>query len=302
MTTSSLNELTFPEVLDNTIVSTFRSCEKKGYWSHHRNLSTNVENVHLISGAAFAKGLEITRKCYFIRGLPFEESLLRGAAALVAEYGDYKPHERYSNKALPNILGALEFYFDKWPIGQRTPIIFGAKPAIEFSFALPIPNCYHPETGKEMIYCGRFDLITEINGVTMGEDDKTTSQLGETWFNKWRMGSQITGYTWGAQEYGIPIRGFILRGISLLKRGYGDSEAMVYRSDIKIKEFIANLQLTFNLMVRAWKSREWQQNMNDVCSQYGGCSYLELCESDYPEQWIEGHYVIHKWNPLRSRD
>lgn len=297
-----MTALTFPEVLDNTIVSTFRACEKKFYWSHARNLALSESNVHLISGAAFAKGLEVTRKLYFVAGRPFEESLLRGAAALVAEYGDFHPHERYSNKALPNIMGALEFYFNKWPIDQRKPINFGGKPAIEFSFALPIPGCYHPESGKEMIYCGRFDLITEINGVVMGEDDKTTSQLGETWFNKWRMGSQITGYTWGAQEYGIPIRGFILRGISLLKRGYGDSEAIVYRSDIKISEFITNLKITFDHMVEAWRRGEWQQNMSDGCSNYGGCPYLELCESDYPEQWIEGRYVHHEWKPLRSRD
>ena len=297
-----MNALTFPEVLDNTIMTTFRKCERKFYWSQVRTLALTDQNVHLISGAAFAKGLEVCRKSFFLKGLSFEESLIRGAAALVAAYGDYTPSDKNSNKSLPNILGALEFYFNKWPITERVPYEFGGRPAIEFSFALPIPGCYHPETGKEMIYCGRYDLITKLNDVVMGEDDKTTSQLGDSWFAKWRLGSQITGYTWGAQEYGIPIRGFILRGISLLKRSYGDSEAIVYRSDTKIREFKENLVLTFHKMVAAWKSGQYQLNMDDACSSYGGCPYLELCESDYPEQWIEGRYVLHKWEPLRSRD
>lgn len=296
----------FPPALDNTMVSGFRACPRKFWWRHQRMLQRGETSIHLISGGAFAKGLEVTRKYYFDLGLPFEEAFLFGAAALIGAYGFTEPHPKYGAKNVWNLIGAMEYYFKIWPIDK---IIIpnrrsDGKHEIEYNFVLPIPNTTHPNNGGPILYCGRFDMVGKHeNGLILGEDDKTTTQLGESWFNRWRLSNQLIGYTWGAQEHGFPLAGFNIRGVSLLKHSYGSADAgPILIGKARINRFVENLQLTVERMVRAYETDKWEYDFGGSCSAYGGCDYLSLCEAHDPEDWIEPNFVINEWNPLASRD
>lgn len=309
----------FPPALDNTMVSTFRACPRKFWWRHVQLLQKGETSIHLISGGAFAKGLEVVRKEYFDKGKPLDEALPIGAAALLAAYGNVEPHPIYSNKSAPNMLGALAYYFETWPIDRiirpYRPSA-GAKHTIEWNFTLPIPGCYHPETGQQLLYCGRFDFVGEHeNGMRVGEDDKTTSQLGNAWFQRWRLPNQILGYMWGAREHGMNLAGFNIRGIGLLKNSYSHAETLLMINDWQIDRFLVNLIATVTRMVDAYQESKLQGHIDGgsrpepfeldlsaTCSAYGGCDYLMLCESLNPQAFIEPNFVIHEWNPLASRD
>lgn len=298
--------MSFPTVLDNTMVSAFRACPKKFWWRHIEYLQRGEISIHLTSGGAFARGLEIVRKCYFDKGMSFEASLAQGAAALFAAYGPVEPHPKYQGKAAPNLVGALAYYFETWPIDrivtpyQSTP---NSRHTIEWNFSIPIPGIFHPDTGAPVLYCGRFDMVGKHeNGAILGEDDKTTTQLGDSWFNRWRLSNQILGYTWGAQEHGMALVGFNIRGISLLKNNYGHAEAIVMVSPWEIKRFVENLTLTANRMIETYKAGNWEMDMGSSCAAYGGCDYLMLCSSPNPNSWIDVNYNVHEWNPLASRD
>lgn len=301
------NAKTFPKVLDNTMVSGFRSCEKKHYWRQLAYLQRGEGSIHLISGGAFARGLEITRKRYFDDSLDFETALIHGAAALIAAYGNVEPHPKYTAKSVFNMVGALVFYFETWPINR---IILPYRPnesarhTIEWNFAIPLPEVKHPDTNEPILYCGRFDFIGrhEHFPALFGEDDKTTSQLGESWFNRWRLSSQILGYSWGARESGIKLGGFNVRGVSLLKNSYGQGEAMLMINDWQIDRWLENTLITVRQMIRAYETKTWRMDMGNSCSQFGGCDYLPLCEAIDPTPWIPVNFVRHEWNPLASRD
>ena len=293
----------FPSVFDNTILSSARACPQKFVWAYCHNLATSDVSVHLHAGAAFARGLEITRKAHYLQGASKDDALAIGALALIESYGDFKPHDKEA-KSLDNMLGAMGHYFLQWPLGEGPePVLFkDGKRGIEWNFALPIPGVKHPQTGEDIIYCGRFDTIDDYNGMKMGGDDKTTTQLGDQWFNRWRLANQITGYCWGAAEYGMPLAGFRLRGISILKNSYGHAEAITYRKSWQIKEFLANTQATIKHLIQMWEEGYWEKAWNDACSSYGGCQYIILCESQTPEQWIPVNFVPRTWDPLRTRD
>jgi hypothetical protein len=277
-------------------------------------LQKGETSIHLTSGGAFAKGLEVTRKRYFDFGDSFEVALAKGAAALFGDYGYVEPHPKYQGKAAPNLIGALAYYFETWPIDR---IITPYKPsassnhAIEWNFSVPIPHLKHPDTNEPILYCGRFDMIGEHEGLKMlmGEDDKTTSQLGDSWFNRWRLSNQILGYSWGAREHGINLGGFNIRGVSLLKNNYGHAEAPIMVNGWQIDRFVGNLIITVRRMVEVYKEdvagrgiSPIEMDMSNACAAFGGCDYLPLCESPDPSQWIPINYVVNEWNPLASRD
>ena len=55
----------FPEVIDSTMRNDFVSCGVKFMLARVYGLATKGGSVHLVAGGAFAKGIEVVRKCYY---------------------------------------------------------------------------------------------------------------------------------------------------------------------------------------------------------------------------------------------
>jgi hypothetical protein len=284
----------------------YRPCHRKYWWAHQRSIAPTDESVHLTAGAALAKGLEVTRKSYFDSNLSFGDSIALGGAALLASYGPFEPNLIHSNKNALATLGALGYYFETWPIDS---ILTPFKPpgehkhAIEYSFAAPIAGTAHPVTGDPIIYCGRFDMIGIYKDTMLvGEDDKTASQLGQQWLNRWKLSNQLLGYTWGCAQHGIKLGGFNVRGIGLLKGSYNSLESLQPIPNWKLELFEDQLRATLSSMLQAWEANQWDMDLGHSCTLYGGCPFLLLCDSPTPEDWIPINYVPHAWDPLASRD
>ena len=178
-------------------------------------------SVHLVAGGAFAAGIESARRAFFLDGADGATAEGVGLAALIRHYGSLEcPAD--SPKSLERVCGALEFYFERYPLGRdgANPItLAGGKRGIEFSFAEPT-HILHPVTGQPILYTGRSDMIAERAAGIYIYDEKTTSSLGASWGKQWEMRSQFTGYGWAAKKQGIKVAGMIVRGISILKTKY----------------------------------------------------------------------------------
>ena len=295
----------FPAVLDNTMVKAWRACPKKFWWHYQRNLHPTDASVHLVAGAAFAKGLEVVRKRYWDDGVPFADAVAMGGAALLAEYGSFEPNRIHERKGALNVLGAMGHYFVEWPIDSG---LIPYKPPgtdkhlIECSFAAPIPEVKHPESGDFIIYSGRFDKVAHYQSLIVGLDDKTASQLGQSWLAQWVLPNQLLGYTWGAAQSGLKLAGFSVRGTSLLANGYGHVEDTKMFPRWKIEAFERELVSAVQDMIRDWERNVWRMDLGSSCSAYGGCPFLTLCDTPSPEDWIAVNYEERVWNPLASRD
>lgn len=298
-------KIAFPEVIDSSIMSTFRACGQKFAWEYGLHFKPRTLSIHLHAGACFARGLEITRKAYFEHNLPSHAAIEEGLKALLEAWGDY-PTEDDQTKSLPRMLGALEYYFseDGYPLEreQFPPITLpsGAR-GIEFSFAQPLPLT-HPETGNPLIYCGRFDAVVEGPGGTFGLDDKTTSRLGATWSRQWDNRSQFTAYTWGAGMSGRPISGFLVRGISILKSKYETLQAITYRPQWMVDRWYRQLLWDISDMIEQWKSGVWRVNLDHSCAEFSGCPYLQPCLSPEPLPWLESSFDRRRWDPLKREE
>jgi hypothetical protein len=290
----------FPECVDNTILTEFRTCPIscfRTYFSHWKNKNLSV---HLHAGAAFARGLEVGRKLYFDEGLKEDDAMAGGFKALLEAYGDFEcPSD--SPKSRERMAQAFEYYLSgEWTFSRdtaRPAQMPSGKHAIEFSFAEPLP-IIHPTTGQPIIYAGRADMIVEMNKGLFVEDDKTASQLGAKWSNQWEVRSQFSGYTWAARQHGWKVDGVLVRGVAILKTEFKRAQHLTYRPAWEIDRWLHQTCKDVERMIAMWKSGDWDYNLGESCAAYGGCEYLRICKVPNPAEWMEAYFTRRKWDPL----
>lgn len=301
----------FPPVIDSSMRSEFIACPESFNRRYLQGWQRPGRSIHLHFGAVFAAGMATFRNAYYgvfdsaDGSYNVDQALGVAAARMVTEWGDYEPNTAFpSTKTLESCLGALESYVAQYP--PATDHIQPARSptgdlAVEFSFALPLPIA-HPQTGEPLLYSGRFDLVGQMGTTLVGVDEKTTTQLGPTWGQQWRLRAQFTGYTWGARAYGYDLQGFVVRGVSILKRGFGHAEVIESRPQWMIDRWYHQLCDDVRRMVDLWQARRdferpWPQALDSACGSYGGCQFLDLCTTEHPEKWLDD-YEQHHYDPL----
>ena len=289
----------FPTTLDSTIMAAFKSCPHKAYLEFFEHWKLQNQSVHLHAGAAYATGQEATRKAFYVEGRSEEDSVAAGLAALLTAYGDFEcPSD--SAKSAERMAGALEFYYSRYRLGEDSAIpmfLPGGKRGIEFSFLEPL-DIAHPETGDPILYSGRMDMMCDYQGMKLGEDDKTASQLGASWPRQWDLRSQFTGYVWGAKRANITLNGFLVRGVSILKTKYDTLEAITYRPDWMIDRWYEQLLRDVKRMIEAWKEGYFDYNLDHACAEYGGCPFKGACQMRDPINLLNQQFERRKWDPV----
>ena len=280
-------------------MAAFKSCPQKAYLEYMQHWKMRDQSVHLHAGGAYAHGIEKARVAYYIDGKSPADSIALGIGALLQFYGDFQcPPE--SPKSADRTAGALEYYFSQYRLGEDKAIpmtLPGGKRGIEFSFLEPI-DLAHPVTGDPLLYSGRMDMMCEYEGMHLGEDDKTTSQLGASWPRQWDLRSQFTGYVWGAGRAGIKLDGFLVRGVSILKTKYDTLQAITYRPQWLIDRWYTQLLIDAKKMIVAWESGYWDYNLDHACAEYGGCPFKSVCQMRDPTALLEQQFQRRKWDPV----
>lgn len=293
----------FPETLDNSALSAFRSCPRKFELEYLQHWKPKTPNVHLHAGGAFARGLEVARERYYVFGDAVDLAIGKGLAALLKFYGDFECPED-SPKSAERMAGALVYYFDAWELPNDTavPTTFpSGRRGIEFSFLEPL-GMAHPETGNPLLYSGRFDMVVDYAGGRFGEDDKTTGQLGATWPNQWDMRAQFSGYCWGARQVGFPIDGMLVRGVAIRKLGYDHAQTVTYRAPWMIDRWEEQTHRDIRRMIEAWDSGYFDYNLDESCNSFGGCIFKQVCLSRETEGWLETGFERRRWDPVTREE
>lgn len=291
--------LEFPHVIDSTMRADFVACHERFRRAFVQNLHPSAKSVHLHFGQCFARGLEATRVAFFQDKRSAEDALAKGFAAIILEWGEYDPPPN-TVKTLTRCLEALDSYFQQYPLETEAfpPAIFNTHAAVECSFAVPL-GIPHPVDGEPLLYGGRFDSLCKTpGGAYFILDDKTASQLGESWLKQWRLRGQFTGYVWGSESYGVSISGVLVRGVGILKTQTSHAQVIEQRENWLVQKWLVQLRRDVEAMIRCWRENYWDYNYDKSCSDFGGCPYLELCQSPHPERW-ENQFVSRKWEPLK---
>jgi len=325
-------QLKFPDIIDASMLSTYKSCARKFYLTYLEHLKAKEPNVDLHAGKSFASGIEAARRAFYEgvkpllskdekgyisqAGWEFDTSLKGDSEAAVAtglqtlmrEYGDFScPPE--SAKSLERMAGALEFYYTSYPLEHDSAVPIempGGKRGIEFSFALPLP-LKNPDTGDPILYCGRMDAITAFASGHFVTDEKTATSLGPSWARQWDLRSQFTGYCWATREHGIRCDGVLVRGISILKTKYDTQQAVSYRPDWQIDRWYANMLIVVQRLIDEYvalcrsgvlSETLFEHNLDDACTSYRNCGFYDACRSEDATTWLVTNFARKKWNPL----
>lgn len=300
----------FPQYIDNSIRKDLVKCQKLAHWKHEMGYQED-ENEHLIAGGAFAYGLEVARKKFYVDGAMPGNAIESGVAAV----WDYKPYQTFkapagSNKSQERVAGAIAFYFQEYPLGsdKLKPLrLSDGSLGIEMSFQHELP-ILHPDTGLPLVYCGRYDMLAvDEQGDVWVNDEKTTGSLGPKWGNQWQLDSQMSGYCWAANKLleaqGDPrrVKGANVRGVSFLKYGYETVQVAALRQQWEIDRWYAQMCKDIEQWKNAYIYQDHNQILDHACALYNNpCSHDKLCKSRNPERLIEGNYAIRFWNPLEK--
>lgn len=289
----------FPEVIDSSLLATGRSCLQKLYLEYFLHWKGKEPSVHLLAGGAYAHGLEAARRAFYELGQPAEDCVALGLQALLEFYGGFQcPPD--SAKSAERTAGALSFYFEKYPLGvdKFLPLdMGGGKKAIEFG-GVEVLEIKHPVTGNPLQYSWRLDMAGEYEGLRLGLDDKTTSQLGASWPRQWDLRSQFTGYVWGASKHKINLQGFLVRGVSILKTKYDTLQALTYRPVWQIDRWLEQVHRDLARIIGAWNEGYYDYNLDHACNEYGGCQFRQACQMPDPQTLLEQHFERRRWDPV----
>lgn len=289
----------FPEVVDSSLIADSRACLRRTELGHILHYKPKGLSVHLHAGGSFAKGLEVSRRMFFEEGFSPPEAEAAGIAACLESYGTFEcPPD--SAKSAIRTAGALEYYFSQYPLetDKAIPLLLpSGKRAIEFNGVEPL-EIAHPVTGNPILLSWRMDAVVSFDGLTLGCDEKTASQLGASWSRKWDLRSQFTGYTWGAAQHGIKLDGFLIRGISILKTKYETLEAITYRPQWQIERWYEQVHRDLERMIRSWEEGYWDYALDNACIEYGGCQFRQVCLMKEPQALLDQYFERRQWNPV----
>lgn len=325
-------EAIMPANIDSTMLTCFRSCPEKMRLEFIYGLRPAGISVDLHAGAAFAAGIEATRKAIFQKGRSLPDALAEGYAAYSIYWGSFEiPEWKKTSKTRENVWFAIEQYFQKWsPLTDHfQPYYLNGKPTFEFTFAIPLepiaehdaqtqageigyksydPNEYpgkfplHPTTGEPWLYSGRFDMLGEYEKLPAWGDEKTQgSSISTGWADKWRLRNQFVGYTWALQEHGMKCIGGVVRGIAILKTMINMEEKFQPVSNDLIGRWKEQLRRDLWRLRQAWDTGYFDLNLADTCTSYGKCIFMDVCcaSNDMRENWFND-FEVRRWNPLQK--
>lgn len=175
-----------------------------------------------------------------------------------------------------------------------------------------------------VIYTGRIDLPISIDGQIFVNDFKTTSMLGDMFWNEMRMTAQQRGYVWAFQELtGKPVAGYMITALrtkeppqyvtnGTSRGGKSQSPEQWWNESFDRQRFLLDpVHIT-----------EWKHNTIDLveeffwhygrghlpqktkwCNSYGKCPYFDVCllhPNDRPAFLQSGLFADNVWSPLKQ--
>lgn len=284
------------------MLTTLDSCERKFFYEYILKLAPLAISPDLHAGGAFAHGIEVVRRSYYEYKIPLEQALINGTRAMMEYWGGFEPPYGHV-KTCEAMIGALYYYFlEAFPIETdplKPHVLAGGTPALEFSFSIPT-QVLHPETHDPLLFTGRCDMIGMYQDALLAiEDDKTTKQLGQSWAKQWRLRGQFLGYTYAAWEHDLPVELCVIRGISILKHGYGHMEVLETFPKWQVHRWWEQVQKKLQRAVDCYKRGDWSYSYGEACSSYGGCQFLPMELAVDPTSQYS-FYQRRDWNPLQK--
>lgn len=291
---------------DSTSLGELKTCARKYYYRILLGLSPRDLSVHLKFGLGFHGALERYDHAR-AAGADFQEGA-RVALKWVMDYTwDHKMGRPWlssdPNKNRGTLIRTVVWYLDQFqndPI--ETLILANGKPAVELSFAIPLP--FESSKGEPFILSGHLDRVGHFASGLYIADRKTTKwTLSKSYFDQFSPHNQFSTYIFaGKVAYDLPIAGLIVDAAQV---GVGFSRferQIVPRTREETDEWLVGLRHWLRMAEYFAEAGEWPMNESS-CGNYGGCAFRPIC-SKTPgarAQWLATGFDKQIWDPTKAR-
>jgi len=247
-------------------VQAYQTCARLYFWKFVENLAPQKEAVPLLVGRAVHAGLaaHYSGKDSVPEVHEVFEHVRAGGTWFGPELEELQKQEDY-------VQFLLTAYKKQWPREPWTVL------APEVEGSVPLGD-------HELFF--RTDVIVSWKGHPWLLEHKTTSQLGPTFFRKFRMDGQISTYCYGAgKALGMRVVGAVINAMRKSKSLDSAEFArdVVMRSERQVSEYMASLQLVADRISALPTVKDAWPFSTQSCVQFNRtCDYIDLCTSDTP--------------------
>lgn len=287
---------------DSTSIKLSQECMRKYQYKMILGWTFIGDAPHLRFGAAYATALEHFHK-HLADGLSRNDALINVVFEALESTWDRegeRPGPWQSShhlKTRENLIRTIVWYVDQFADDSAKTIINQGRPAVEYSFTLPVDH--------DIIFTGHIDRLVEYQGDIYVTDQKTTgSTLSARYFDQFSPDTQMSMYTFaGKIIYNMPVSGVIIDaaqiavGFSRFERG------ITVRSAGQLEEWYGETLTQIRQAQKMTEAEYFPMNPT-ACGNYGGCPFRPICSRDpkVRPQFLEGNYVKGpRWDPLDRR-
>ena len=297
------------EVWDASKLQAYLDCEELGHLKYEEHLTGKTPSEAIAFGSGFHKAAEVWTKQH-MEGHKDAIAIDLAERAFVEVWEAELPKEQrdmlelgLNRRSVTNFKRLFAGYRKKFPLEMYDEII-----SVEQPFTLLLGAT--PE-GREIWWSGISDRNVRWQGGLYYIDIKTsTYALDAAFFDKWKLSTQMLGYTWAGQQVANePFAGVMVQGIQVqapLKTKVRAADELVqgeviaYTQD-QIEGWKRNVLVKIDDIWRARERNYYVKNLSTRCSSYGNCSMAMLCNAGdeaQAEYRKEQYYIRRVWNPL----
>lgn len=297
--------------IDNFALSTHQSCPAKYDLRIRQGWQSRRRSGALGFGGAFHAGLaEWYKTGDKERGIQAIKDAWDGTAPV----DDYRTQER--------CITTFTEYVARYPEESWKIVRGPSGPLVEIAFTLDtgmfcdcdlcggLPSldglcikCLAPCEPIE--YGGIFDGLVEFGQQVYVIDHKTTSMMGNYYFDQFKPNNQMTGYVWGARALsGREVGGAIINAICVRKTGKTEfARQITTRTETEIQRWLQDVRSTCNEIRYHERTGHWPYRTIS-CTQYGKCEFYDvhtLSTKREQDMRLEQDFIYEPWD-YESRD
>lgn len=320
---------------DNSFLESFQGCDRQTLYKQLRRRHLAAARPALNFGTAIHRALDL-RYSRFGSDLPSNpldlSSYKDDRASMLLEYFSKNPNPEDDFRNVNWAVEVLQQYDERYNLEPFTLVLRDGKPVVEQAFAIPfalynrlshillpweqswVLEALTDEEHIPIIFTGRIDLPVEWSGDRFIMDHKTTSILGESFWDQYRMSAQPVGYCWAWHKAtGEMPKGFAINAIRvrpLPGKPVGGPSKWWEESFQRNREYIFDRHLVewhsntlsqldqffYNVRKDVWPmKRLW------CVGKFGKCQFYDVCISAPEDREVllgSDNYLDYEWSPL----
>lgn len=299
-----------PLIIDNTKLSSFRSCPRKYYFRHILGLKEDKVAPPLNFNAAIHAGY-----AGWLTGLPADTAIGNALRSMQAQ--EFDPEQWRTPDKVVELLTAL-FQEEPPPLVKDKE----GKPLVEVSFAFPLLTLDDFNLRKtldecgysDLIYCGIVDMFSTIGDKIIIVDHKGCGRLTgkgkekslpSYFWEGFKPHCATTGYLWGASHFfSDRIHTVMINGLGCDKYGVSFGRQTFTYTPEEVDEWRQSTIATVKAMLHLELDNKLSVQYNsDACYNYGRrCEFSAMCSVPASQRkGLESLYKVEIWDPMNAR-